>query len=62
MIGWTRVRECTDVASTHVRRPAADDRGKREDIVIETREVTRDEVLAMRLAPGGGQAIRFAAH
>ena len=39
----------------------ADWRGKREDIVIETREVTATDTLQLRLAPGGGQAIRFAA-
>jgi len=39
----------------------ADYRKKREDIVIETREVTRTDTLTLRLAPGGGQAIRFVA-
>jgi len=39
----------------------ADYRTKREDIVIETREVTRADTLTLRLAPGGGQAIRFVA-
>lgn len=34
---------------------------RREDIVIETREVTAADTLALRLAPGGGQAIRFQA-
>ena len=40
----------------------ADYRGKREDIVIEQREVTAGDTLRLRLAPGGGQAIRFVAH
>lgn len=31
----------------------------REAIVIETREVTAADTLSLRLAPGGGQAIRF---
>jgi alpha-glucosidase len=31
------------------------------DIVIEEKTVTRDQVLDIRLAPGGGQAIRFVA-
>ena len=39
--------------------PDADYRGKREDIVIEQREVTSGDVLTLALAPGGGQAIRF---
>jgi alpha-glucosidase len=39
--------------------PDADYRGKREDIVIERREVTSADVLILTLAPGGGQAIRF---
>ena len=33
--------------------------GNREDIVIETREVTSRDTLDLVLAPGGGQAIRF---
>ncbi len=41
--------------------PEADWRGKREDIVIERREVTSVDTLELRLAPGGGQAIRFVA-
>ncbi|ALL12944.1 glycoside hydrolase family 97 protein [Caulobacter henricii] len=32
-----------------------------QDIVIEEREVTATDVLTLRLAPGGGQAIRFMA-
>jgi len=32
-----------------------------QDIVIEEREVTSADVLTLRLAPGGGQAIRFMA-
>ena len=32
-----------------------------QDIVIEEREVTSSDVLTLRLAPGGGQAIRFMA-
>ncbi|WP_421737305.1 glycoside hydrolase family 97 protein [Caulobacter sp.] len=32
-----------------------------QDIVIEEREVTSADVLTLRLAPGGGQAIRFVA-
>jgi alpha-glucosidase len=32
-----------------------------EDIVIEQREVTSADTLTLRLAPGGGQAIRFVA-
>ena len=39
--------------------PDADYRGKREDIVIEQREVTSADTLTLALAPGGGQAIRF---
>ena len=39
--------------------PDADYRGKREDIVIEQREVTSSDTLTLALAPGGGQAIRF---
>ena len=39
----------------------ADYRDNREDIVIETREVTSSDSLSLRLAPGGGQAIRFLA-
>ena len=39
--------------------PEADYKGKREDIVIEQREVTSADVLTLALAPGGGQAIRF---
>lgn len=39
--------------------PNADWRGNREDIVVESREVTSADVLTLRLAPGGGQAIRF---
>ncbi|WP_339914149.1 glycoside hydrolase family 97 protein [uncultured Brevundimonas sp.] len=35
--------------------------GRREDIVIESREVTSADTLDLRLAPGGGQAIRFVA-
>jgi alpha-glucosidase len=37
-------------------------RDRREDIVIETREVDAGDTLQLRLAPGGGQAIRFVAH
>jgi alpha-glucosidase len=36
-------------------------RGKREDIVIEERMVRSADTLTLRLAPGGGQAIRFEA-
>jgi len=32
-----------------------------QDIIIEEREVTSSDVLTLRLAPGGGQAIRFMA-
>jgi alpha-glucosidase len=32
-----------------------------QDIVIEQREVTSADSLTLRLAPGGGQAIRFVA-
>ncbi len=39
----------------------ADFRDNREDIVIETREVRATDTLPLRLAPGGGQAIRFIA-
>lgn len=39
--------------------PEADWKGRREDIVIEQREVGSADVLPLRLAPGGGQAIRF---
>ena len=34
---------------------------RRKDIVIEERTVTSADVLTLRLAPGGGQAIRFVA-
>ena len=40
----------------------ADWKTRREDIVIEQREVSRGDTLPLRLAPGGGQAIRFVAH
>lgn len=40
--------------------PDADWKTNREAIVIESREVTAADVLSLRLAPGGGQAIRFA--
>ncbi|MEL1263730.1 glycoside hydrolase family 97 protein [Pseudoxanthomonas putridarboris] len=33
-----------------------------QDIVIEERELTRADTLTLKLAPGGGQAIRFVAH
>lgn len=39
--------------------PNADWKGRREDIVIEQREVTASDTLSLQLAPGGGQAIRF---
>ena len=39
----------------------ADFRDNREDIVIEPREVRATDTLSLRLAPGGGQAIRFIA-
>ena len=39
----------------------ADYRTRREDILIESREVTAADTLQLRLAPGGGQAIRFVA-
>ncbi len=40
--------------------PNADYRGDaRKDIILEERIVTRNDVLALELAPGGGQAIRF---
>ena len=39
--------------------PEADWKGKREDIVIETKEVTSADVMMLRLAAGGGQAIKF---
>ncbi|MFT3762100.1 MAG: glycoside hydrolase family 97 protein [Pseudoxanthomonas sp.] len=42
--------------------PDADWKGKRESIVIEQREVTAADTLTLKLAPGGGQAIRFVAH
>ncbi len=41
--------------------PAADYRGRGKEIVIEERDVTSADVLTLRLAPGGGQAIRFVA-
>lgn len=41
--------------------PDADYRGKGKEIVIEERQVTSADVLTLRLAPGGGQAIRFVA-
>ena len=39
--------------------PDAHWRTNREAIVIETREVAASDVLELRLAPGGGQAVRF---
>ena len=39
--------------------PEADYKTKREDIVIEQRDVTSSDTLTLALAPGGGQAIRF---
>ena len=39
--------------------PDADYKGKREDIIIEQRNVTSADTLTLALAPGGGQAIRF---
>jgi alpha-glucosidase len=39
--------------------PDAHWKTNREAIVIESREVTSADVLTLRLAPGGGQAIRF---
>ena len=33
--------------------------GLSEAVVIETREVTSQDVLRLRLAPGGGAAVRF---
>jgi alpha-glucosidase len=41
--------------------PTADYRGRGKEIVIEERNVTSADVLTLRLAPGGGQAIRFVA-
>jgi alpha-glucosidase len=41
--------------------PTADYRGRGKEIVIEERDVTSADLLTLRLAPGGGQAIRFAA-
>ena len=38
---------------------SADYRTNPRDIVIETRNVTSDDRLALRLAPGGGAAVRF---
>lgn len=40
----------------------ADYRGKGKDIIIEERSVTSADTLTLRLAPGGGEAIRFVAH
>ncbi|HEX8233639.1 MAG TPA: glycoside hydrolase family 97 protein [Caulobacteraceae bacterium] len=39
--------------------PNADYRTNPQDIVVEERTVTSADVLTLRLAPGGGQAIRF---
>ncbi|HEX8225281.1 MAG TPA: glycoside hydrolase family 97 protein [Allosphingosinicella sp.] len=41
--------------------PNADYRGRGKEIVIEERQVTSADMLTLRLAPGGGQAIRFVA-
>ena len=41
--------------------PDADYRGKGKELVVEEREVTSGDTLTLRLAPGGGQAIRFVA-
>ena len=41
--------------------PDADWKTNREAIVIEARDVTAADTLTLKLAPGGGQAIRFAA-
>jgi alpha-glucosidase len=41
--------------------PRADYRTNGKEIVIEERMVTSGDTLSVRLAPGGGQAIRFVA-
>ena len=41
--------------------PDAHWKGKRESVVVEQREVTAADMLELKLAPGGGQAIRFVA-
>ena len=41
--------------------PNADYRGRGKEIVIEEKAVTAADTLTLRLAPGGGQAIRFVA-
>lgn len=41
--------------------PAADYRTRPDDVVIEERVVTSADTLQLRLAPGGGQAIRLVA-
>jgi alpha-glucosidase len=41
--------------------PNAHYRTNAKDIVIEERTVTSADTLTLRLAPGGGQAIRFVA-
>jgi alpha-glucosidase len=41
--------------------PAADYRTNGKDIVVEERTVTSADILSLRLAPGGGQAMRFVA-
>ncbi len=39
----------------------SDNKGDRFDFVRETRKVTRADTLTIKLAPGGGQAVRFVA-
>jgi len=51
----------TYVAQIYRDGPDASWNGKRESVVVEQREVSANDTLELKLAPGGGQAIRFAA-
>ncbi|MGA7306473.1 MAG: glycoside hydrolase family 97 C-terminal domain-containing protein, partial [Rhodothermales bacterium] len=47
------------VAEIYADGPDADYRTNQTDTRIEHTTVTRDSVLTVRMAPGGGQAVRF---
>jgi alpha-glucosidase len=51
----------TYIAQIYRDGPNADWQADQKDIVIEERKVTRGDTLQLRMAPGGGQAIRFVA-
>ena len=58
-VTWQKTVELADVQVAVVR--VGPQRGAPQDIVIEEREVTSADTLTLRLATGGGQAIRFIA-